>query len=101
MKICHRTIDRPLLILGLELEDIGLLAGVSGAVMVFYDTFYGGMVFFGGWWLIMFLKRGKPQGYITHLLYKLGFKIEGLLPPPEKVSRYAIFNIREGEKCLE
>src|SRR3989338_800845 len=98
MKICHRTIDRPLLILGLEMEDIGLLAGLSWVVMVFYDTFFGGVVFFGGWWLLMFLKRGKPQGYITHLLYKLGFSIEGLLPPPKKISRYAVFSTKDGEK---
>ena len=48
MKKCPRTLDKPLLFFGLEPEDIGVLALASGAVMLFFDTFYAGLVFFGG-----------------------------------------------------
>ena len=59
--------------------------------MLFFGTFYAGVIFFGGWIFLRILKKGKPQGYITHLLYSYGLKIKGLIDPPVKVSRYSIF----------
>ena len=91
MKKCCRTIDKPLLLFGLEPEDVGILALTSGAIMLFSDTFYAGLMFFGGWIFLKLLKRGKPQGYLMHLLYKHGLKIKGLIDPPIKVSRYSVF----------
>ena len=91
MKKCCRTIDKPLLFFGLEPEDVGVLALVSAGVMLFFDTFYAGFVFFAGWLFLRMLKRGKPQGYVTHLLYSRGIKMKGLIDPPSKVSRYSIF----------
>ena len=91
MKKCCRTIDKPLLLFGLEPEDVGILALVSGGVMLFSDTFYSGCIFFGGWIFLRLLKRGNPQGYIMHLLYRYGVRIKGLIDPPLKVSRYSIF----------
>ena len=91
MKKCPRTLDKPLLFFGLEPEDVGVLALASGAVMLFFDTFYAGIIFFGGWIFLKVLKKGKPRGYIVHLLYSRGLKIKGLIDPPVKVSRYSIF----------
>ena len=91
MKKCPRTIDKPLLFFGIEPEDVGVLALASGGVILFSDTFYAGLVFFGGWIFLRILKKGKPQGYVIHLLYSHGVKIKGLIDPPTKVSRYSIF----------
>jgi len=91
MRKCQRTIDKPLLLFGLEPEDVGMLALACGAMILFFDTFYAGMVFFGGWLLLRLLKQGKPQGYIVHLLYKHGIRIKGLIPPPKAGKRYSIF----------
>ena len=95
MRKCARTIDKPLLIFGLEPEDIGILALASGSMILFFDTFYAGIVFFGGWMFLRLLKRGKPQGYIVHLFYKYGLKVKGLVDPPRIVKRYSVFT-REG-----
>lgn len=94
MKKCPRTIDKPLLIFGLEPEDVGILALAAGSTILFFDTFYAGLVFFGGWMFLRLLKRGKPQGYITHLFYKYGVNIKGLIDPPVKTSRYSVFKRR-------
>lgn len=91
MKKCARTIDRPLLLFGLEPEDVGLLALVSGSLIIFFDPFYAGTVFFGGWLVLRLAKQGKPQGYIAHLFYKHGVRIKGLIEPPKSVQRYSVF----------
>lgn len=91
MKKCPRTIDKPLLLFGLEPEDVGVLALASGATILFFDTFYAGCVFFGGWIFLRLLKKGKPKGYTVHLFYKYGIKMKGLIDPPLKVSRYSVF----------
>jgi len=95
MKKCQRTIDKPLLVFGLEPEDVGILALACGAMILFFDTFYAGIVFFGGWLLLRLLKQGKPQGYIVHLLYKHGIKVKGLIAPPKIAKRYSIFKGEE------
>ncbi len=91
MKKCCRTIDRPLLLFGLEPEDVGILALISGFLIIFFDPFYAGTVFFGGWILLRIMKQGKPQGYLAHLFYKHGVRIKGLIDPPERVGRYSVF----------
>ena len=91
MRKCARTIDKPLLLFGLEPEDVGVVALASGGVILFSDTFYSGVVFFGGWIFLRWLKRGKPQGYVTHLFYKYGVRVKGLIDPPRIVDRYSVF----------
>ena len=91
MRKCPRNIDKPLLLFGLEPEDVGILALAGGLLIMFFDTFYAGLVFFGGWMLLRLIKQGKPQGYITHLFYKHGIRIKGLMAPPKLVSRYSVF----------
>ena len=91
MRKCPRTLDRPLLLFGLEPEDVGILTLVCGAAMLFFDTFYAGVAFFGGWVVLRLLKQNKPQGYLVHLFYKHGVRIKGLIEPPKKVRRYSVF----------
>jgi len=91
MRKCLRTIDKPLLLFGLEPEDVGVLVLACGLAMLFLDTFYAGLVFFGGWVLLRMIKRGRPQGYIIHLFYKHGVRIKGLIDPPKRVKRYSVF----------
>ena len=95
MRKCPRNIDKPLLLFGLEPEDVGILALAGGLLIMFFDTFYAGLVFFGGWMLLRLIKQGKPQGYITHLFYKRGFRIKGLVDPPKITSRYSVFRKEE------
>jgi len=91
MKKCPRNIDKPLLLFGLEPEDVGVLVMVSGLLILFSDTFYAGIAFFGGWVFLRALKQNKPQGYITHLFYNHGIRIKGLIEPVKKLSRYSVF----------
>lgn len=91
MKKCLRTIDKPLLIFGLEPEDVGVLVFCAGSLILFFDAFYAGLVFFGGWIFLRFIKQGKPQGYIVHLLYKHGIRIKGLINPVDTGLRYSVF----------
>jgi len=91
MRKCLRTVDKPLLFLGLEPEDVGVLALACGSMIIFFDTFYAGIVFFGGWLFLRLVKQGKSQGYITHLFYKHGLRIKGLIGSPKIVSRYSAF----------
>jgi len=95
MRKCLRTIDKPLLLFGLEPEDVGVLALLCGLMILFSDTFYAGIAFFGGWLFLRLIKQGKPQGYITHLLYKHGVRINGLIDPPKIQSRYSVFRGEE------
>ena len=95
MRKCPRNIDKPLLLFGLEPEDVGVLVMASGFLLLFFDTFYAGMVFFGGWMFLRLIKQGKPQGYITHLFYKHGIRIKGLICPPKMTSRYSVFRGEE------
>jgi hypothetical protein len=95
MRKCLRTIDRPLLLFGLEPEDVGVLALLCGLMILFSDTFYAGIAFFGGWLFLRLIKQGKPQGYITHLFYKHGVRISGLIAPPKLTNRYSVFSGEE------
>ncbi|MBF0217823.1 MAG: hypothetical protein HQL30_12625 [Candidatus Omnitrophica bacterium] len=89
MKKCPVTIDTPILIFSLEIEDILILGALSAVFAVFFDSFWAGIVFVGGWALFSRLKKDKPEGYIIHFFYKLGFKVRGLIDPLKSVSKYS------------
>lgn len=94
MRNCPRTIDRPLLILGLEGEDIAVLMLVFGIPAVLLTPTIPLLLFLAGWPCLAALKRGKPEGYMLHLLYRFGVPFEGLLPPG--AGRYAVLRKEEG-----
>ena len=47
------------------------------------------VLFFIGWPVLAALKRGKPEGFMIHLFYRLGVPFSGLLPPGE--GRYSAY----------
>ncbi|MBF0594613.1 MAG: hypothetical protein HQL22_06570 [Candidatus Omnitrophica bacterium] len=94
MRDCPRTIDKPLLILGLEGEDIAVLMLLFGIPAVLIQPAIPLMLLFAAWPGLAFLKRGKPEGYMIHLLYRLGVPFDGLLPLRE--GRYAVYEQQGG-----
>lgn len=96
MRRCSRTLDKPLLILGLEGEDVAVLMMLFGVPAVLFSPMIPVMLFFGAWPGLVAFKRGKPEGYVLHFLYKWGVPLQGLLPPGEKI-RYGVFINKEGQ----
>jgi hypothetical protein len=91
MKICPRTIDKPLLIIGLELEDIAMLIFSCGVPALIFNPTLPLIIFFCAWPSLVILKRGKPEGYVLHILYSLGMNLKGLLPSGDSI-RYSPFS---------
>jgi len=80
---CNRDIDKPILILGMEPEDIVFAIMLFGMCQ-FIFTISAGLallicLIFA--FVLRKLKAGKPAGYLVHQLYKFGLKTKGLLPP--------------------
>jgi len=92
MKRCLSSLDKPTLIFGLEAEDIAVLSLAAGLTTLFFDLTVPAIIFFGGWVLLRFLKKDKPPGYILHFLYNHGLSLQGLIPPPRRVSRYCVYD---------
>ena len=85
MRYCSRTIDKPLLILGLEGEDIAVLMGLFGVPAILFNPAIPVILFFVMWPVLAVAKRGKPEGYMLHFMYFLGVPLKGMLPPGEKI----------------
>jgi hypothetical protein len=83
MRTCPRTIDRPLLILGLEGEDVAVLMLLCGVPAILFSPMVPVLGLLAGWPLLARFKRGKPQGHVLHVLYRWGVPLKGLLPPGE------------------
>ena len=90
MKICPRTIDKPLLIGGLEREDIAVLVLGYGLPALIFNPIIPLLLFGASWPLLVLIKRGKPEGYMLHLAYSLGMNLKGLLPSGDKI-KYSPF----------
>ncbi len=90
MRPCPKTIDKPLLILGLEGEDVGFLMFVLGIPAIMISPAIPLMLIFAAWPLLAAFKRGKPEGYLLHALYRMGMPLKGLLPPGDGV-RYSAY----------
>ncbi len=87
---CPRTLDKPVLLFGLEIEDIGLLALTAGAGGLLIGPAIPGVMSALGWVALVIIKRDKPPGYIVHWLYSKGFDLPGLIAPLTKMNRYNI-----------
>jgi hypothetical protein len=83
MRPCPKTIDKPLFILGLEGEDIAVLMFFFGIPAIMISPAIPLGLIFIAWPALVAFKRGKPEGYVLHVLYKLGLPLKGLLPPGE------------------
>jgi hypothetical protein len=89
-------LDKPVLLFGLEPEDLGLISLGVGILSLFLGPMVPGVFGFTGWFLLARFKKGKPSGYILHRLYALGFDLPGLLPPPSKIESYSVW--KKGRK---
>lgn len=90
MRPCSRTIDRPLLILGLEGEDIAVLLCLFGIPAILFSPAVPVIALFAAWPLVAWFKRDKPEGFVIHFFYRWGVPFQGLLPPGEKI-RFACY----------
>ena len=81
MRRLPRTIDKPTELLGFRRDEIGVFVSVL-LVFLLVDWFFSGLVVSG--MVLGFLRatrRGRPEGHILHLIYRMGIPIGKLLPP--------------------
>lgn len=83
MRKCSRMIDKPLLILGLEPEDVAVLLFFIGGSSILFSPTIPIICLLFLWPMLVVFKRGRPSGYVLHFLYKLGMPMKGLIPPGE------------------
>src|SRR5262245_28876947 len=69
---CPRTLDRPILIFGLEPEDLVAVGLVGGGLLFVVDPLIAVGAGFGLWILLLKLKAGRPPGYLFYLAYRCG-----------------------------
>jgi hypothetical protein len=86
MRTCPGTIDKPLLILGLEGEDIAVLMLCFGIPAILVSPAIPLGLILVAWPCLACFKRGKPEGYVLHVSYRAGLPLKGLLPPGEGVA---------------
>ena len=92
MRHCPKTIDKPLLILGLEGEDIAVLMFFFGIPAIMISPAIPLVLIFVAWPALVAFKRGKPEGYVLHALYRMGMTLSGLLPPGSEGKRYSPYS---------
>ena len=76
MRACPKTIDKPLLILGLEGEDIAVLMFCFGIPAILISPAIPLGLILAAWPALVWFKRGKPEGYVLHALYRIGLRTE-------------------------
>jgi hypothetical protein len=85
-RTCPRTLDRPVTFFGLEVEDLLALLALAG-LLLFAVGAVAAIAAAGAAWLgLTRLKRGKPPGHLTALLY--ASRLPALLPflaPPHLI----------------
>ena len=69
---CPRTLDRPIMIFGLEPEDLVLVGLVAGILLFTVDAVPAVLVGAVLWAGLSRAKAGKPPGYVYECLYRAG-----------------------------
>ena len=97
MRKCPKSIDKPFLILGLEIEELCvlILCFYCLAVLTYLYIALMGVCF--AWLFILSVKKGKPQGALIHFLYKRGLPLEGLVGPVSNGQRFSLFSHNKGK----
>ncbi len=83
MRNCPRTLDKPVLLFGLEVEDVACVFTIIGLGCLFVGPWIPGCVGIALWILMIRFKKDKPAGYVLHWLYNFGMKLPGLIEPPK------------------
>ncbi len=73
MRPCFRTLDRPLLILGLEPGDLALTVLAALVIFIFASQILGIALGLGLAYGLRRVKRGRPPAYLYYLAYHFGF----------------------------
>ena len=89
MKSCPRNLDKPITLLGLELEDLAIVLALTGIIRALSNIFFAIAIALVGGIILKRTKRGKPKAHIQHLGYKIGVNIPGFLPPIRRVRIYS------------
>jgi hypothetical protein len=71
-KACPRTLDRPILVFGLEPEDLVAVGLVGGGLLFVTDPLIAVGAAFALWVGLLKLKAGRPPGRLFELAYKAG-----------------------------
>ena len=81
MRRLPRTIDKQIALVGCQMGELGGLVSVL-LVFLLVDWFFLGLLLAG--LVLAFLRstrRGRPEGYLFHLAYRMGIPLGKLLPP--------------------
>ena len=81
MRRLPRSIDKPIELIGFRLDEIVVFVSVL-LVFLLIDWFVTGLLCSGS--VLAFLRgtrRGRPEGHIFHLVYRMGVPLGKLLPP--------------------
>jgi hypothetical protein len=88
-KACARTLDRPIVIFGLEPEELVAVGMIAGLILFLVDPIPAVATGAALWLGISRLKAGKPPGHLFELAWRTGLLRRGpsflrapqLLPP--------------------
>jgi type IV secretory pathway TrbD component len=88
-KACARTLDRPIVVFGLEPEELVLVGLAAGAILFLVDAVPAVLVGGGLWLGLARIKAGKPPGHLFELAYRSGLAAWGgaLLRVPHVLPR--------------
>lgn len=90
-KPCARTLDRPIVIFGLEPEEFVLVGIVSGAILFVIDAIPAVLTGAILWVGLSRVKAGKPPGHLFELAYRSGWldRAPAGFTPPHLLPRRA------------
>lgn len=87
-KSCPKSIDKPITVLGMEVEDVAVIMVILGVSQIIIGMVLALPLAIIAAFVVKQIKRGKPRGYLQHLLYHWGVNYPGTLPPPKKIKEY-------------
>ena len=92
-KACPRTLDRPIMIFGLEPEDLVLVGLIAGIILFVVDAIPAVVTGAGLWVGLPRIKAGKPPGYVFELMYRSGLLrwVPAFLKAPHLLRRDATY----------
>ncbi len=96
-KPCARSLDRPIVVFGLEPEDLVAVGGIAIGLLFLSDGVIAVGTGLGLWGALVRLKAGKPAGHLYYLAHRAG--LLDRLPPawrapqvlPRRVARLSPF----------
>jgi hypothetical protein len=106
---CYRTLDKPILILGVEPDELIAVSVIGMAAWGLAGSVAGLAAWVGAYALLRRLKRGKAPGFLFYLAYRHGLiraapPVPHLIRPPRRgrgsVRLSAVSSPRDAEHPL-